>query len=145
MVNLTIATDMATSVFTNTRITNIEWAISIFIVLLTMLLLTTDYNKWKILALPVTIIWHIVGITPNFLWYLFVSILFIIEALSLQTVGNLLNAVNIKGRTEIDRAKNQIGRELARRQKRSLAKISTEELAKKLEEAKKLAGKRFRR
>ena len=37
---------------------------------LTALLISKKPQDWKYLALPITIMWHVVGITPNFMQYL---------------------------------------------------------------------------
>jgi len=83
--------------FIDTNIFDVSWIISIIFVFLTLLLITRDINKWKIMALPVTIMWHIVGLEPSFIFYMITAIVFVVEAFSIEIVGNVLEAVsNIK-------------------------------------------------
>jgi hypothetical protein len=89
------------SVLTDTIIFNISWILSIIFVFLTLIIITRDVNKWKTLAFPVTILWHIVGITPSFILYIITGLLFIIDALSMQGIGNMLQVVISKIKPKI--------------------------------------------
>lgn len=87
------------SITINTTVFNIEWILSTALIFLTLLIITRDINKWKILAFPTTVMWHIIGIKPSFLMYAITAILFVIEALSLEIIGNLVEGVKgmVKG------------------------------------------------
>lgn len=69
---------------------NISWIISAIATLLTLTAITRDTNKWKELALPVMVIWHIAGIPPFFLLYIATAITFTIECLSIEVIGDLI-------------------------------------------------------
>lgn len=85
---------MLTSALNDTLFFNVSWIISLVFVFFTMLLITRDFQKWKLLALPVTIMWHIVGIRPSILFYIGASIIFAVEAFSLQTLGEVIGTIS---------------------------------------------------
>lgn len=78
-------------VLKDTIVFNTTWLINILATLFTLLAITRDTNKWKELALPVMIGWHIAGLAPSILMYIGASIIFVIDKLSLQTIGTLLS------------------------------------------------------
>jgi len=80
-------------VFVNTNVLNISWLLSIVFVILTMVLITRDVSKWKTLAFPVTVMWHIAGITPNYLLYMITGIVFAVDVLSLSSGGGFIQAI----------------------------------------------------
>lgn len=92
-------------VFTGTTIFGLEWILSLILTLLTLLILTREYNKWRELALPVMIIWHIVGITPNLLMYLGAGIIYVIDKVSIQTLGSVISAIKITPKRQKDELK----------------------------------------
>jgi hypothetical protein len=104
-------TGLLNDIFTNTTVFNVEWLFSIIFVVMTLAIITRDVEKWRILALPVTIMWHIVGIKPSMILYIFVGILFVLEAFSMQVAGNVVGTVQEmftgKERTE-DKVKKQV-------------------------------------
>ena len=125
------------SVLTDTLVFNISWIISIVFVFFTLLIITRDINKWKTLAFPVTILWHIVGITPSFLFYIVTGIMFIVDALSLETIGNVLGAIvtntkNIGTNKEKIKIRNMMSKELDRKRKKDLKSVPMEELLRSL-------------
>lgn len=67
-----------------------EWLIPLVIAILVMAVLTRDTDKWKILALPIFVLERIIGIPVHFVLMSVAGIIFVIEALSTQVVGNLL-------------------------------------------------------
>lgn len=81
------------NIFVETTIFNIEWFISLFLVFLTMIIITRETQKWKQLAFPVTVAWHIAGVTPSFLWYFATAIAFVIDILSLEVLGNTISTI----------------------------------------------------
>lgn len=66
-----------------------DYITPIIIVVLTMLIISRSISSWKILAFPVTVAWHIAGLTPHHLWYILTVIMFVIESLSLETIGDI--------------------------------------------------------
>lgn len=61
-------------------------------------MITRDIQKWKILAFPVTILLHIIGIEQNLLVMIIAGMMFVIENVSLQLIGELLDVVRGKKR-----------------------------------------------
>lgn len=98
---------------------NITWAFSIIAVVLTMAILTRDFNKWKQLFLPVMISWHIAGITPHFLMYIIGTLLFILENISIEQLGQLAEVTTRNISSALDntywrktRERNELKRDL---------------------------------
>lgn len=84
---------MFKEVILGTNILGVEWIISIIIVIITLALITLNLQKWKTLALPVTVGWYIIGITPSYLWLIGTGIIFVIETLSIKVLGNTIEAI----------------------------------------------------
>lgn len=82
--------------FQNVWIFQLDYVISLILVLLSCLLITRDYQKWKTLAFPLTVGWHVVGINQSLLIYTVLGIMFVIENLSLQLLGNVIKSVSVK-------------------------------------------------
>lgn len=78
-----------TPTFTTTTVFNIEWVLNIIATVVTTILITRDKNAWAILLLPVTIMWHIIGLTPSFIWYIITSLLLIVKIFSTDIIGNM--------------------------------------------------------
>lgn len=110
--------ELIKTVIQDTYIFNISWIISAVLTMLTLLIITKDYNKWKTLAFPVMVGWHISGVTPFILLYMFGAIMFAIESLSVQVISGLLSATTkvFKENTEKIRQKQK---EYVRKNKRS--------------------------
>lgn len=79
------------SIFQDTTVFGLNWIIALLLTLITLLLISKEPNDWKTIALPVTTLYHAMGITPSFLQYLLASIIFAIEIFSLQTIGNTID------------------------------------------------------
>lgn len=71
----------------------IDWLVTLIFIILTMLLITRDFQKWQILFLPVTIFWHILGLQPSIIIYAIGAIMFAVHALSLEILGQLVQGV----------------------------------------------------
>lgn len=82
--------EIVTSVFQNTLVFNIEWIISLALLFVSLILITKDYNQWKKLSLPVIVGWYICGITPNYLILVISAMLFVVDTLSIQSLGQIL-------------------------------------------------------
>lgn len=80
-------------VVNQTTIFGIDYAIGTILTALTLLLITRDMEKWKVMALPVMIAYQVIGVTQSKPLFLLAGVLFIIEALSIQTVGDIIGAV----------------------------------------------------
>lgn len=88
--------EVAKKIFIDMTVFDIKYMISIPIIFIILLLITREPQKWKLLLLPSTIFTHLIGITPHFLIYIFASLLFAVELVSLETIGDV-----IKGRTKL--------------------------------------------
>jgi hypothetical protein len=127
--------ELLTSALADTTIFNISWIISLIFVFFTLLIITRDVNKWKSLAFPVTILWHIVGITPSFLFYILTGMIFVIDALSLQAIGNVLGAVVNTTKEATNKSKNKsliklASKERDRRGSKKIKSVDDKELLK---------------
>lgn len=87
--------DLIKNAIINTHILGIDWIISIPIIIITLLIITREYNKWKTLALPVMIGWHIIGIPQSVILYLVSSMLLAVDTMSLTQLGELINNIKI--------------------------------------------------
>ena len=67
-----------------------EWIIPLVIALLVMAVITKNTDKWKILALPVFALERIIGMPVHFILITIEGILFVVETMSTQVVGNLI-------------------------------------------------------
>lgn len=83
-----------TEAFTQTGIRGLNWIIPVFIIFLTMILITRDPNKWKILLLPTTIAWRVAGLQSHYLLVIIGVILFVQESLSLEILGQVITATS---------------------------------------------------
>lgn len=81
------------NIFVDTYIFNIDWLLSAVITFLSLLWLSKDPNEWKTLAFPVMVGWHIAGLSPFFLLYIATAMMYAIESLSLQTIGQVITGV----------------------------------------------------
>jgi hypothetical protein len=81
---------------------NIDWIISLFVIVLVLLLISRDTQDWKILSLPVTIVIHIMGLTPSFIWYIIATIIFSVELFSTRMMGNVLHVFDKKPRQSVE-------------------------------------------
>lgn len=75
---------------------NVEWIISITVTFLSMLIVTRDVQKWKTLAFPIMLGWHICGLSPFFFAYLISAIVFAIEGISLSALGQVFSTASIR-------------------------------------------------
>lgn len=116
--------------FTYAYVLGVEWIIPLMITIVGMLIITRDINKWKIMALPMLILTRIAGIPTNIILLMVAGIIFVIEALSTQTVGNILQSV-YKGESIMagKREKKEIS-DLAKRVKKLKLQAQKESYAK---------------
>lgn len=80
-----------------------NWIISIIILFLTLIILTREYEKWKGLALPVSLAWWVGGIKPNMVILLATGVIFVIDALSIQVINDFMGISK-----EIEKAKGKV-------------------------------------
>lgn len=78
--------------FTYTEVYGMNWIIPTILVFLTMIMITRDFNRWKILALPTLLAWKIAGLPTSLVLLIIATILYVQESLNLEVFGNLLTA-----------------------------------------------------
>lgn len=91
MADVTTAYTLLNSAFSEITLFDIGWIISIPLVLGTAWMITRDKDAQGFLWLPLTIVYHIIGIKPSFLWYMIVAIVFAIKVFSADRVGNFIS------------------------------------------------------
>lgn len=109
-----------------------EWLIPLVIAFLVMAVITRDTDKWKILALPIFVLERIIGIPIHFVLMSIAGIIFVIEALSTQVVGNLIGTVK-KWTTEAEDGiarESKIFKQLQRAEQheRKMSKLSLDKI-----------------
>ena len=92
MVNMTYG--LFTDTFVNTHIAGVSWIAPLLVIIFSLLLITRDFDKWKLLALNVIIGWSIVGLHVSFALWIFAVILFVVEGISLQILGSMIGKVS---------------------------------------------------
>lgn len=75
---------------------SLGWIIPLIFLFFCMAVITRNTNKWKILALPVTLGLNSIGIKQNLLVFLIGGLVFGVEALSLETIAGMINAVRVR-------------------------------------------------
>lgn len=122
--------ELIKAIFVNTTILNIGWVMSLFLTLITLLIITRDTQKWQFLALPVTVMWHIAGVPPFIGIYMLEAIAFSITVLSTQTISGLIDTYTGRVKTgEVTKMnKKLIMSEHKRRRKKDISKLSDKEL-----------------
>lgn len=83
--------------FTDTSIFGLTWLIAIPVILLTLVLITRQTEKWKTLAFPVAMIWHIAGLEVHQLLFIILGIMFVIDSISLEVLGQSLEVIKRVG------------------------------------------------
>lgn len=77
----------------DTLILDIRWAVATIALALILIAITRDREQWKELAFPVAIGLHVAGIPNSPLIYIATGILYAIQCLSPQLVGDNLSAM----------------------------------------------------
>lgn len=120
-----IGIQLIAQIFKDTWVFNVSWILSIVITFLVMVMITRDTNEWKKLAFPVMLLLHIMGLAPNFIIYLISAIIFVVEMLSFEAAGTLLQIAGIKAKQAVGPTKTQkIKSRAIERQKLNLFKKS---------------------
>lgn len=82
--------DLIRETFTQTNIFGVEWILTAIITFIVILLIAgKNIGDYKVLILPVTISLHIVGLTPNLLQYIIGILVFVMDTISLEILGNI--------------------------------------------------------
>lgn len=88
--------ELISNVFTRTTVFGIDWIIPTIVIILTLIIITRDVNKWKTLALPVSAAWYIIGLKTSPVILVGAGLVMIMELISIETLGNLLDTVTEK-------------------------------------------------
>ena len=88
--------DLFTEAFTETWVVGTYWVIPLILVFITLLIITRDFEKWKILAFPVCVMWTVAGVPISPIILVITAIVCAIEALSIQVIGNKIMAFRKK-------------------------------------------------
>lgn len=91
-----------TEVFTETWTFGTEWLIPLALAIVSMALITKDIQKWKVLFFPIIVLLRIIGIPVHFLIIIIAGVLFVVEALSTQVVGDLIGTAKKWSKGEVD-------------------------------------------
>lgn len=94
--NITVAYDMLKGSITQVNVFGISWIIPTIIIVITLVLITRDIQKWKILTLPVSILYYLVGIKTSWVIMFAAAIIFAVESLSIQAIGNIADIIRGK-------------------------------------------------
>lgn len=63
------------------------------LILITTILITRDKTKWLSLFFPVSAGWYIIGVDTNMIILLGSGLAFIVDALSISTIGNIIGTI----------------------------------------------------
>lgn len=80
-------------VSSNTSIFGVNWLINTVLVFICMAIITRDVELWKIMFFPMTLGWHIIGVEASLIMMVAGSIVFLINTVSLQILGNIIEAI----------------------------------------------------
>lgn len=78
--------------FSNTELFYVNWAVSLLLVFLTVVMITRDIEKWKSLAFPVALMYTIAGMPISLPIVFVLSLIFVQSAVSMQLIGNLVGS-----------------------------------------------------
>jgi len=92
-----------TTAFTNTWTLGTEWILPVVLAIMVMAIITKDIEKWKIMMFPMFVIERMLGIPVHFALMSLAGIVFAIETLSTQIVGNLISGVKQRITTRDER------------------------------------------
>lgn len=70
-----------------------ELITSSILVMLTLLIITRDRERWGQIALPVVIGWQVAGIRPHIFLYIITAIIFVVTNLSFRTTATIISAL----------------------------------------------------
>lgn len=83
-------------IFKYTYTFGLAWLVPLALMFLAMLVITRDTEKWKIMAFPMSILFWAMGMNGSAMWLLIMiiaGVIFVIEALSTQVIGNIIQSV----------------------------------------------------
>lgn len=91
--SISSGTDFATGMFTNFSILGQNWIIGLVLVFLTCVLITRNVEKWKTIFFYATLGWAGVGITIHPAIITISALIFALEIVSIEKIGNMIQAV----------------------------------------------------
>jgi len=87
---------LLSNISNNTNIAGTDIILGFIFIILSMLLITRDVEKWKILAFPLAIGFTVAGINISPVIVIITAIIFTIEGLSLQVIASLVDTISDK-------------------------------------------------
>lgn len=90
--NDTTAFEMIADTFIHTNVFGVEYIIPFVIVVMTLVLITRNIYKWSILAFPVLVGWHVIGLRNSIILYVLSGIAFVISSMSTEVIGSMATA-----------------------------------------------------
>lgn len=135
--NITDGYVYMTNTFVRTEFLNLDWILSALFLFIVLVFISSKVKWWKILALPVTALLYAGGLEPHYLQIIISVILFVIELLTTEQLSKIVRVWNRERTPEEKSAIRALHRELSRRQRYEVGKISTRSIAERLEIARK--------
>lgn len=114
--NITVAYTMLKNSIGNTEVFGLSWILPTILLILILLIITRDINKWKILALPTAVLLKIIGLNISYPVLLATGIIFAVESLSTQTIGSIIDTIRGK------KQRTMLVEELERKQRATVRK-----------------------
>lgn len=109
--------ELIKELFLDTSIFGLAWLMMAGVAALTLFLITRDTSQWKHLSFPILTAWYTAGLRSGTLFDLILiiaaAIMFVVEALSIETAGRILDTTVRKAREGITRI-TEMEREIAK-------------------------------
>ena len=93
MVEGTLDWGLFRDAFTNLNIFGVEFIVSLILLMITMMFITREPSKWKVLPFPLLVSFRIIGIEISMAILLLAGFIFLIEALSIQMLGQIVQGI----------------------------------------------------
>ena len=81
--------DFIKDAFINTNLFGADWIIPLATIFMTLLLITRDYENWKVLAFPVGTAYQIIGLHVGFIILAIAGTIFVISSGSVKVLGSI--------------------------------------------------------
>lgn len=94
--NITVAYSLLKESIVNTSPFGLDWLLPTFLIIIICVTITRDINKWKIMAFPVSILLGIIGLWTAPVIIILLALVFAVETISTQTIGNVIDVLRNK-------------------------------------------------
>lgn len=115
--NITVGYNLLKDSITNTSVFGLDWILPTFLIVIVCIIITRDINKWKIIAFPTSILLGIAGLWTNPVIIILLGLVFAVETISTQTIGNVIDTLRNKKEKAI------IREELGRRKREDIKRL----------------------